>query len=183
MTQTINFCGDSFCASKDKESWTIILSNMLGYKIYGIGKKGTAYEHAIKTFNSQAHVTIFCWTEPHRIYHETESINMSSAENKKHKSKIHAVAYEYYKYLHSHDLAVDRKQRDFFWFDEKVLKHYKGKIIHLFSFDSAKYDFNNGIIIRKSLELHNVGDSSIYPNHMTKENNFKLANSLYKLLT
>ena len=52
MTRTINFCGDSFCASKDKESWTIILSNMLGYKIYGIGKKGTAYEHAIKTFNS-----------------------------------------------------------------------------------------------------------------------------------
>ena len=183
MTKTINFCGDSFCANKSSESWTTILSHMLGYEIFGTGKNGTAYEHAIKTFNPKVDVTVFCWTEPHRIYHATESLNMTSVEEKKHKSRVHAAAHEYYKYLHSYEIDFDRKERDFFWFDEKILKHYKGKIVHLFSFENAIYPFKHGVVVRKPLELAKKGFSSIYPNHMTKENNRKLANSIYKLLT
>jgi len=184
MTKTINFCGDSFCENDyDESSWLLQLANLTNHKIIGAGKKGSAYEHAIKTFNPKADVTIFCWTEPHRIYHPTASLNLLSAQTHRDTSKIHAAAYNYFKYLHSNELDYERKQRDFFWFDEKVLKYYKGKLIHLFSFKSAEYPFKHGIIVKKPLELAKAGPSSIYPNHLTKENNVKLAKSLYKLFT
>ena len=182
MTETINFCGDSFCASRDENSWTIILSRMLNYEICGIGKKGTAYEHAIKTFNSSATATVFCWTEPHRLYHPTEHLNMASCEQRKNESKIHAAAYDYYKYIHSFELDFDRKERDFYWFDEKVLKNYKGKLVHLFSYENAIYPFKHGKVVKKPLVLVKHGLSSVYPNHMTIENNAKLARLVYNLL-
>ena len=182
MTQTINFCGDSFCANTGEDSWTTILSRLLGYKICGMGKNGASYEHAIKTFDPTATATVFCWTEIHRIYHPVESLNFGSVAEKKHKCKIHAAAYEYYKYLHSFDRDFERKQRDFYWFDEKVLKKYKGKLVHLFSFENAVYPFKYGKVVKKPLYLAKAGLSSIYPNHMTVENNAKLAKSLYELL-
>ena len=77
MTKTINFCGDSFCANTGEDSWTTILSRLLGYKICGTGKNGASYEHAIKTFDPTATATVFCWTEIHRIYHPVESLNFS----------------------------------------------------------------------------------------------------------
>ena len=183
MTQTINFCGDSFCANTGEDSWITILSRLLDYKICGTGKNGSAYEHAIKTFDSKATATVFCWTEPHRLYHPTEHLNRASCEQRKHESKIHAAAYDYYKYLHNFDLVLERKQRDFYWFDEKVFKNYKGKLVHLFSFENAVYPFKHGIVVRKPLYLAKAGLSSIYPNHMTVETNAKLAKFVYKLLT
>ena len=184
MLKTINFCGDSYCGNDyDKSSWLLQLAGLLKCKIIGAGKNGSSYEHAIKTFNPDAGITIFCWTEPHRIYHPTVSLNLSSVEEYRHTSKIHAAAHQYYKYLHSFTLDRDRHERDLYWFDEKILKKYKGKIIHLFSFENAVYSFKHGIIVKKPLELAREGPSSIYPNHLTKENNIKLAQSLYKLLT
>jgi len=182
MIKTINFCGDSFCASRDENSWIVILSRMLNYEIWGTGKNGTAYEHAIKTFHPTATATVFCWTEPHRLYHPTKHLNMASSEQKRHKCRIHAAAHEYYKHIHNPDLMIERKQRDFFWFDEKVLKNYEGKIVHLFSFESAEYPFKHGVIFEKPLVLLKHGLSSIYPNHMTLENNAKLARLVYNLL-
>lgn len=182
MSNTINFCGDSFCASQGEDSWTTILARLLGYKICGRGKKGSAYEHAIKTFDSTATATVFCWTETHRIYHPKESLNFGTVEEKRHNCKIHAAAHEYYKYLHTFDQDFERKQRDFFWFDEKVLKRYRGKLVHLFSFPSAVYSFKHGKVIRRPLSLAKAGPTRLYPNHLTKENNVKLANSLYELL-
>tara|TARA_B100000519_G_scaffold189596_1_gene188253 strand:- start:559 stop:1116 length:558 start_codon:yes stop_codon:yes gene_type:complete len=182
MTQTINFCGDSFCAHPGDDSWPIILSRLLGYNICGMGKNGTAYEHAIKSFNPKATATVFCWTEIHRIYHPKISLNMKSVEMYKHCSKIHAAGSEYYKHLHSFDFDFERKERDFFWFDEKVLSKYEGKIVHLFCFENAVYPFKYGKVVRTPLYTLKAGLAADFPNHMTIENNKKIAKSIFKLL-
>ena len=65
----INFCGDSFCEQACEQSWTTHLANALDAKIVGLGRGGTAHERAFKTFSPSADYTVFCWTEPHRLYH------------------------------------------------------------------------------------------------------------------
>ena len=54
MSLTVNFCGDSFCASKNKFAWCHLLSKKINAKIIGLGKSGSAHEHAIKSFNPNA---------------------------------------------------------------------------------------------------------------------------------
>lgn len=188
MTKLINFCGGSDCANPREDSWPVYLSRLLKYEIIGLGKNGSAYEYAIESFNPKAEITIFCWTEPHRIHHPTEAINMASVEKYRHENKIYAAAHEYYKHLHSFEYDLKRRDRDFYWFDQTVLKNYtkRGKkVIHLFSYHNCVYAFKNGITIRKPLDSLYVEPSSPkkYANHMTRESNIALAKSLYKLLT
>ena len=191
MSKTINFCGDSFCAHPGKDSWPIILSHLLKYKIIGLGKGGVTNEHIMKSFNPDTDITIFCWTDPHRIYHPTIVLNRATIEQNLHTSKIHAAADQYYKYLHSSEIDLERRDRNLFWFEEKILKKYKGKIIHLFSFLNSIYPFKYGKVIDKPLyrlllESGNFTGKTTqdgdYPNHMKKETNAKLAKYLYKLL-
>ena len=119
---------------------------------------------------------------------ETEAINMASVEKYRHENKIYEAAHEYYKHLHSFEYDLKRRDRDFYWFDQTVLKNYtkRGKkVIHLFSYHNCVYAFKNGLTIRKPLDSLYVEPSSPikYANHMTRESNIALAKSLYKLLT
>ena len=107
------------------EAWTQIVAQELNAKVIGLGKGGSAHEHAIKTFNTAADITFFSWTEQNRLYHKTEGINIASAESEKEKSLIYKAAYDYYKYIHDDTYAMERQIRDLYWFDNKVLEHYK----------------------------------------------------------
>ena len=185
--KTINFCGDSYCATDNKlDSWPVLLARLLNYKAMGFGKDGSSYEHAIQTFDEAADATVFCWTEPHRLYHPTEQINTAAAEQYKDK-KLYAAALDYYKYLHINWHMIDRANRDKYWFDNVKLKYYKGKILHLFCFESARYPFKNGIICSrtplKSMAVPEGKGGMGYANHLSREHNIKLAEALYKLLT
>ena len=42
MAKTINFCGDSFCASPKPDSWVVRLSESLDTNIVGLGESGSA---------------------------------------------------------------------------------------------------------------------------------------------
>ncbi len=211
MSLTVNFCGDSFCASKSKFSWCYLLSKKINAKIIGLGKGGSAHEHAIKSFNPNANITIFCWTEPNRLYHKKVTLNYREIEHRLKKSnpnRIYRAAKIYYKYIHDFEYAIDRQYRDLYWFDHEHLANYKGKIIHFYCHNEEKldnilinicriyfkvfptterirYQFKNGI---SSPEILTYGkyigenDEQTIFNHFTKEDNKKVAEYVYQLL-
>jgi len=178
MAKTINFCGDSFCASESGESWTKILPEMLNHKILGFGKGGSAHEHAIQSFDSSADITIFCWTEPHRLYHPHYALNSASAEEHKKQNNVYAGAFAYYKFVHDFAYAERRQKRELYWFDHKVLSQYSGKIIHCWSF-KKNYEFTSGITF--DTPLVDIGKETTL-NHMTPEQNYTFANQIHNLL-
>ena len=51
MAKTLNYCGDSYCASDDLNSYTTILAALLGVEILGFGQRGGAHETAIRSFD------------------------------------------------------------------------------------------------------------------------------------
>ena len=189
--KTINFCGDSFCArdglDKDrlKYSWTSLLANKLNCKIIGGGRGGAAYEHAIRSFNDKAGITIFCWTDSDRIYNKKYIINGKTANKYKDINSVYKAADYYYNYLHDSSLSKLRYMRELYWFDQTILSKYKGTIIHMSCFHTV-YQFTNGINIpgllywfpqsRKGIDKEEIA------NHLTIQENIKLANKIYKVL-
>src|SRR5210317_2211748 len=70
MPDTIQFCGDSFCADFDEISWTTKLAKKLDAVIVGKGVPGTAHEQVFKTFSLDTTYTVICWTSADRVYVE-----------------------------------------------------------------------------------------------------------------
>ena len=185
MAKTINFCGDSFCASPKPDSWVVKLSESLNANIVGLGSSGTAHEHAINTFDLSADYTVFCWTEAHRLYHKEYALNMASVETFRSSSdeEIYQAAHLFYKHLHDFELFEKRQIRDLYWFDHEILKHYKGVCIHLWSFKHL-YTFKHGININHVLSHLKAKDQTqggLY-NHLNIETNTLLANKLNNIL-
>jgi hypothetical protein len=191
--KTINFCGDSFCRSggvtgySPDLAWTTLLAKQLDAKIIGLGKGGSAHEHAIQSFVDTADYTVFCWTEPHRLWHPKYGINMQTTDSKKKEIRIYGVADLYYKYLHNEAYAISRYQRECYWFENVVLSKYKHKLIHLNSFHNW-YDWTSGIAhqLGPLNSLRTVpgkeADDEI-ANHLTKQQNEQLADELYYIFT
>jgi hypothetical protein len=182
MAKTINFCGDSYCASNTEKSWITILSNLLGYKTIGRGKNGSAHEHAIQSFNPKADITVFCWTEPHRIYHPTYSLNSTTARRNKNGNKVYAAAHAYYHFVHDWQHNKLRQMRELYWFDHEVLSKYSGKVVHCWGFENT-YDWKHGTVYDDVFcEWSDPQGDGKRINHFTIEENKLLANNLYKLL-
>ena len=185
MAKTINFCGDSFCASPKPDSWVVRLSESLDTNIVGLGESGSAHEHAINSFDLSSDYTVFCWTEAHRLYHKEYALNMASVETFKSSSdnEIYHAAHLFYKYLHDFELFEKRQIRDLYWFDHEILKHYKGVCIHMWSFKHL-YTFKYGTTIKHALSHLKARDQTkgdTY-NHLNTENNTLLANKLYNII-
>ena len=180
MAKTINFCGDSFCAEVQPTAWTYILADLLDYTILGRGKAGSAHEHAIQSFDETADFTVFCWTEPDRLYHPTLPINFAQANAQAKSDRIYRAAKIYYDYLHDFDHSIVRQMRELYWFDQEVLSLYSGKIFHCWSFMET-YQFTHGTTFNTPLfDLRSVDASST--NHMTVEQNYTLAHEIYNLI-
>ena len=181
MAKTINFCGDSFCERIDSpSSWIRQLADLLSCEIIGKGKSGTSHEHAIRSFDASADFTVFCWTEPDRIYHPTNPLNFGTAEKYKSKNKIYAAAHAYYAYVHDFEYSKTRQMRELYWFDHAVLSNYSGKIAHCWCFEQT-YDFLNGVTFDKILNNLEKTDD-YFLNHLTKQENTHLAHELYNLI-
>lgn len=174
---TINYCGDSFVASDSSHSWTSLLAKKLEAQILGLGKKGSATEHAINTFNPLANITIFAWTESSRLYHPAVSINTASVEELS--TPIHKAARLYYKFLHSFETADEKQRRLLYWFDHEVLSQYKGIAIHLWGFKQT-YVFKHGINYLPVL-VTKRDDAKAVANHFSLEQNEKFCETLYSL--
>ena len=180
MAKTINFCGDSFCENIEPSAWTYILADLLGCDIVGKGKAGSAHEHAIQSFDETADITVFCWTEPDRLYHPTYPINSSSALHFKSKNRLYAAAHAYYTYVHDFDYSKTKQMRELYWFDHEVLSKYSGKIVHCWCFEQT-YDWKHGAVYNESLKALEKNHSGRI-NHFTEEQNYNLAHELYNLI-
>jgi hypothetical protein len=178
----INFCGGSHCASPKKESWTTLLANKLNAKIIGLGKSGAAHEHAIKSFNSTADITIFCWPNFTRLYNKDYSLTFTTCKEHVNDNKIYKAGYVYYKYLYDHELAKERQIRDLFWFDEKVLTNYTGTILHIWGTE-VLYNFKNGSMAEQNTDKKYHTKIRPRANHMTYEDNIKYAAKITSFLT
>ena len=173
----INFCGDSFCSSDKGLAWPNLLANWLKADIIGLGKPGASHEHAFRTFDYSANYTVFCWTEPHRLYHPTYSINMAKCEDYKGSDPVYQAGYDYYKYIHDWDYMSQLQNRELYWFDTKILNQYDGVAVHLYSFNTPSYKFQNGIYTRWCLSQYKCEDA--YANHMSEHHNKQLSTLVY----
>ena len=191
--KTINFCGESFCQKepiKDNYSlsWTTLLANKLNASIIGWGKPGAAYEHAIQSFDNTADYTIFCWTDPNRLYVNseytaligdiTEDIRIKGGI----KNSRDKAAYAYYKYLHNIPVTKQRFKRELYWFDHAILSNYKGVAVHLACFD-VSHIFTHGINIDTPLDSMRSKDvKNELHNHLTEQENSGLADKIYNII-
>jgi len=106
------------------------------------------------------------------------------------------AAYTYYKYLYNPSLHFQKQIRDLYWFDNVVLSKYKGLAIHLFCFNNT-YTFTNGINVSDILyhrtreyKVKNLNpdytlqddDYNAYANHLSKEENTRLADKIYNII-
>jgi hypothetical protein len=181
MSKTVNFCGDSFCESLDENSWTVQLTQQLNYKMIGRGKLGSAHEHAIQSFNPSADLTIFCWTEPHRLYHKTHRLNMSSCDALRDQNPVYEAGYQYYKYIHDAEHMIQRQKRDFYWFDQEVLSLYSGTCIHLWCYQKT-YQWRKGeTVLQSSLSSYAQRFSGSI-NHFNEQFNSQLSKRIYQYL-
>ena len=191
--KTINFCGDSFCQLVPKVddrslSWPILLADKLNTSIIGWGRPGVACEHVFKSYDEQADYTIFCWTDPNRLYVNSKYSVMIGdlTEDIRIKGGIKAdkdkAAYAYYKYLHNIPVAKQRYIRELYWFDNTILNNYKGVAIHLPCFDTY-YTFSNGINTNTPLDDMRSKDlKNELNNHFTKQENVRLADKIYSII-
>ena len=189
--KTIQFCGDSFCESTKDGSYLTILSNKLNTKIECVGVAGAAYEHAIQSFNPNIDYTVFCWTEPQRLYHPIYAINYATAKARQDEHIRHKAAHLYYEHVHNTTWFTDRQFRDLYWFDKEVLSKSNSKIIHCFGFENS-YSFDNGYTMSKPIrQVFRIGlnmsvasgEQKGYYNHLTIEHNKLFADYLYKKFT
>lgn len=183
VNPTIKYCGDSFCTGQTADSYCVQLASLLDVKIVGFGQVGTAHEHAIQSFDSNTTYTVFCWTEPHRLYHKQYALNMNSCEALRNQNSVYSTAYNYFKYLHNFDISIERQIRDLYWFDREILSKYKGQCVHLWSFNKT-YDFIHGTTINTPLSTlaHRTPLEKQTQNHLDSNSNRLLATKLYNLL-
>ena len=190
---TINFCGDSFCQKEPDVnnrslSWTTLLADKLNASILEWGKPGAAHEHAFKSYDITADYTIFCWTDPNRLYVNSEySANIAELGDHTYQlgglhNNVEKAAYAYFKYLHNISVAKQRFKRELYWFDHAILSNYKGVAVHLACFD-VSHIFTHGINIDTPLDSIRSKDvKNELHNHLTEQENSGLADKIYNII-
>lgn len=204
----IGFFGDSFCAAE--HSWSFkyktyisMLKKHYKAEIVHLGVSGSSISDLILlqltpfiTRKKVPDVCIFCWTEPHRLFHrDVRNINYSSSRENIDKSTIWKAAKDYYEHLWDGECTKLQYQALLEYTDNKILPTLpkSTKIIHLWSFGKILEDSNlnnnnfhhhwkHGMTITPSLAAISLIDSNLEeffnnygPNHLTtKDKNQKV---------
>jgi len=195
--KTIGFFGDSFCASNQPKSWCNILQEKLGAdRIRWFGEPGRSVWSTMFKFNKlieQNHVpdiSIFCWTEPYRLYHPELILSSNTEPLEGVDPNIYKALDSYWKYLHStekDDMAYEYALR---YYDQNVLAKLENKtVVQMWSFKpEAIIELQTGTFIDESMfifsksegEKHGWGVGNI--NHMTEKQNQQWAEKVYERL-
>ena len=185
MAKTINFCGDSFCYFENSDnSWCQQLATKLNARIIGRGKRSSAYEYAIKSFNSSSDYTVFCWTQSGRLYHQDYFVRMGhdvmDFKSRSKSSLLSGMAELFYHYLYDEKYFDEIQHRSLFWFDKTILSKYQGKILHFYNWKNT-YEFENGVVSPIILNSERAGREEIFC-HFDIETNLMIADHALKLL-
>jgi hypothetical protein len=197
--------GDSWCAERTGDNhWPKIFTNKITEKHEleprGKGFPGASWWSVRKRLLEELSykpikLLILCHTEANRIPSDYDyGYNYWSVLENQHRGERFDAAVKYFEHLHSLDYYRWCQLR---WFDEvdSIIKENNiEKVIHLHCFpdmfwknskDSiATYKFKTGITIQDA--LYNYRDKTLnpkkFPNHLTDEQNYKLAKILTKLI-
>ena len=189
--KTIGFFGDSFCADMSPLSWCNILADKLGCgDPVNYGKKGESiwgtffkFNHRIKT-NTVPDISVFCWTEPYRLYHPRMTLTANTIPSKDEDPNVYKALDDYWKYLHNYDKDEMAYEYSLKHYDQNILPKVDKKIIQLWSFrpfetaeKNANIQLTSGLFIDHNLYRVSVEDrhpdKSI--NHMSSLMNLKTA--------
>ena len=201
---TVGFFGDSFCASRDKESWCVLLAKKLDATIMHWGEPGRSIwstfikiEKYLKKGKPLPDICVFCYTEPYRLYHP-EIILSANTERVKAVELTYPGVYDtldrYWKHLHNYDKDELCYSYALKHFDKEILPTLDRDIIQMWSFrpfetagKDAGIKLTTGKFIDESMfsfskkdgvEPGGWGPGTI--NHMTVEQNAEWADKVYR---
>jgi len=194
--KTIGFFGDSFCASNQPESWCNILQQKLGAaRIRWFGNPGRSIWSVFFQFNKLIEqnrvpdICVFCWTEPHRLYHPELILSVGTQPLEGVDPKIYEALDNYWKYLHNNEKAEMAYEYALKYYDQNVLSKLDNEIVQMWSFKpSTNINLNTGTFVDECMfefsKSEGVKDGwgvgTI--NHMTVDQNKKWAEKIYERL-
>ena len=194
--KSIGFFGDSFCASNQPESWCNILQGKLGAdRIRWFGNPGRSIWSVFFQFNKLIEqnrvpdICVFCWTEPHRLYHPELILSVGTQPLEGVDPKIYEALDNYWKYLHNNEKAEMAYEYALKYYDQNVLSKLDNEIVQMWSFKpSTNINLNTGTFVDECMfefsKSEGVKDGwgvgTI--NHMTVDQNKKWAEKIYERL-
>ena len=205
--KTIGFFGDSFCASNQPESWCNILQQKLGAaRIRWFGNPGTSiwsvffqYNRLIQQ-NAVPDISIFCWTEPYRLYHPKHILSANTQPLQGVDPNIYKALDQYWIHLHNYDKDELAYEYALKHYDQNILSKVNSEIIQMWSFrpfetagKDASIKLSTGTFIDESMlsfSKQGTDDKSwqssgainkcdLGINHMTIEQNQQWAEKVY----
>lgn len=184
-------CGDSFCFYRDNPDtdWPLILSNLAGLNLTGMGFPGQSWWVVRKFLLSykntedyeKTKVFVICHTEPNRMLIDQVPPGIENG-------KLHDL---YLQYFHSDSISEWCNKQ---WYKELNEILSDKVVLHIQGFQNTDQYFNslNGIKFTQPLidlsldEIGNnrqkfrIGDNR--RNHFSTDNNKKLAHKFYQLI-
>ena len=200
--KSIGFFGDSFCASNQPESWCNILQKKLGAdRIRWFGNPGKSiwsiffqYNNLIKE-NKVPDISIFCWTEPYRLYHPKHILSANTEPLEGVDPKLYKALDDYWIHLHNYDKDEMAYEYALKHYDQNILSKVDSTIVQMWSFKPfetagkrPEIELTTGTFIDESMFTFSKsagvkdgwGIGTI--NHMTAEQNQQWADKIYKAM-
>ena len=194
--KTIGFFGDSFCASNQPESWCNILQRKVGAeRIRYFGNPGRSiwsvffeYNKLIEQ-NAVPDISIFCWTEPYRLYHPEHVLSANTQPLDGVDPNIYKALDDYWIHLHNYEKDEISYEYALKHYDQNILSKVGSEIVQMWSFrpfetagKDAGIELTAGKFIDESLYAFsggkdNWGIGTI--NHMTAEQNQQWADKVH----
>jgi hypothetical protein len=199
--KTIGFFGDSFCAGREPESWVVLLAKKLNAKIVNYGDPGRSIWTTFFKFNSRIKqdivpdFSIFCWTEPYRLYHPKHILSANTEPLEGVDPNIYKALEQYWIHLHNYDKDEMAYEYALKHYDQNILSEVKSDIVQMWSFrpfetagKDAGIKLTAGKFIDESMfsfsksagEKDGWGVGTI--NHMTEQQNQLWADKVYDRL-
>jgi hypothetical protein len=194
--KTIGFFGDSFCARNHPESWCNILQEKLGAnRIRWFGNPGRSiwsvffeYNKLIEQ-NAVPDISIFCWTEPYRLYHPKHILSANTQPLEGVDPNMYKALDEYWIHLHNYDKDEMAYEYALKHYDQNILSKVNSEIVQMWSFkpfETAEKDANitltTGTFIDESVYAFSGGKDAWGKgniNHMTVEQNQQWAEKVH----
>ena len=191
--KTIGFFGDSFCASNQPESWCNILQQKVdARRIRWFGNPGKSIWSVFFQFNKLIEqnrvpdISIFCWTEPHRLYHPELILSIGTQPLEGVDPNIYKTLDNYWKYLHNTEKSEIAYEYALKYYDQNVLSKVDKQIVQMWSFkpdkdiklttgtfiDESMFEFSKSAGVKDGWGIGTI-------NHMTEEQNQQWAEKVY----
>ena len=201
---SIGYFGDSFCESQAPDSWCVMLADRLDAEVVHWGKGGASiwttfmdYER-LKDNNQIPDISVFCWTEPYRLYHPKLPIAKGAVPIPGEDEQVYKAADMYYVYLQNYKKEELAYTYALQWFDRHVLGDNTKKVLQTWSMRpfeltgrKSELQLTTGKFIDESMLEFAWGGKTPksgfkfdinLSNHMTTEQNKEWCSKMYEAL-